>query len=173
MAFMCAQVRIKGFYPVGDKASGFVVFDIEVTSREVSATGPATIPPWSHLSAHASRAMLNLVPFYLQGTVFHALKRYSAFVQLRNDLLRALPNLKGQIPRLPPKSSLCKQPFCSLLNARVVMLSVLIAPSPVPAAKYRPSFLERRRQQLGFWLTSVLLHPEAGASTIMRAWVLE
>lgn len=105
---LCAQVRIKGFYPVGDKASGFVVFDIEVTSREVSATRTATIPPWSHFLTHASRVMITLVPFYLQGTVFHALKRYSAFVQLRNDLLRALPNLKGQIPRLPPKSSLCK-----------------------------------------------------------------
>jgi len=51
-----------------------------------------------------------LVFFPRQGTAIHALKRYSAFVQLRNDLLRALPNLKGQLPRLPPKSSLCTFP---------------------------------------------------------------
>ncbi len=111
------------------------------------------------------------IQIYLQGIVLHALKRYSAFVQLRNDLLRALPNLKGQIPRLPPKASLCKQQSSSLgwfINDRA-----MLTPWAIAAAKYRPSFLERRRQQLGFWLTSVLLHPEAGASTIMRAWVLE
>ncbi|ORY69122.1 Phox homologous domain-containing protein, partial [Leucosporidium creatinivorum] len=81
-----------------------------------------------------------------EGTLIKAHKRYSAFVRLRSDLITAFPRLKTLIPRLPPKSSL---------------------------AKYRPSFLERRRQQLSYWLTTVLLHPETGSSALLRKWVLE
>lgn len=41
-----------------------------------------------------------------------------------------------------------------------------------PVAKFRPSFLERRRQQLSFWLATVLLQPELGGSGIVRSFVL-
>ncbi|GAA5834662.1 hypothetical protein JCM3766R1_003633 [Sporobolomyces carnicolor] len=80
------------------------------------------------------------------GTLIRAHKRYSAFVRLRADLVAEFPRLRRAIPRLPPKSSL---------------------------AKYKPSFLEKRRQNLNFWLTNVLLHPVFGGSSIARAWVLE
>ncbi|GAA5967415.1 hypothetical protein JCM3765_001868 [Sporobolomyces pararoseus] len=80
------------------------------------------------------------------GTLIRAHKRYSAFVRLRADLVAAFPRLRRAIPRLPPKSSL---------------------------AKYRRSFLEKRRQNLAFWLTNVLLHPILGGSSIVRNWVLE
>ncbi|BGP41449.1 hypothetical protein JCM10449v2_005430 [Rhodotorula kratochvilovae] len=73
-------------------------------------------------------------------------KRYSAFVRLRADLLRVNPSWRGHIPRLPPKSSF---------------------------AKYRPSFLDKRRQHLAFWLSTVLLHPVVGGSPVVRQWVLE
>lgn len=48
-------------------------------------------------------------------------------------------------PRLPPKSGL---------------------------AKFRLSFLERRRKMLGFWLKTVLLSPITGASAPARQWCL-
>ncbi|KAJ8293888.1 hypothetical protein OF846_003145 [Rhodotorula toruloides] len=41
------------------------------------------------------------------------------------------------------------------------------------AAKYRPSFLERRRQRLAFFLATILLHPILGGDPIVRQWVLE
>ncbi|GAA5873864.1 hypothetical protein JCM16303_002614 [Sporobolomyces ruberrimus] len=81
-----------------------------------------------------------------QGTLIRAHKRYSAFVRLRADLIAEYPRLRRAIPRLPPKSSL---------------------------AKYRPSFLDKRRQNLAFWLGNVLLHPVLGGSQIARAWVLD
>ncbi|KAI5476986.1 Phox-like protein [Pseudohyphozyma bogoriensis] len=84
--------------------------------------------------------------FARDGATIRTLKRYSAFVKLRNDLMRTFPRLKYLIPPLPPKSGF---------------------------AKFRPSFLERRRQQLCYWLTIVLLHPQTGCSGIVRAWVTE
>lgn len=41
------------------------------------------------------------------------------------------------------------------------------------AAKFRPSFLERRRKHLSFWLATILLHSEMGGSGVVRAWILE
>ncbi|GAA6017436.1 hypothetical protein JCM11491_006657 [Sporobolomyces phaffii] len=113
------QISIPAYHAVGSEGSGFVVFDLEIS----------TLPTASS-----------------QGTLIRAHKRYSAFVRLRADLVAAHPASRRAIPRLPPKSSL---------------------------AKFRPSFLEKRRQLLAFWLSSVLLHPILGASPISRAWVLE
>ncbi|KDE06177.1 hypothetical protein MVLG_03459 [Microbotryum lychnidis-dioicae p1A1 Lamole] len=84
--------------------------------------------------------------FTPQGTLIKLNKRYSAFVRLRADLVREYPHFRGWVPRLPPKNSL---------------------------AKYRPSFLDRRRAQLAYWLTTILLHPEAGRCALVRQWVLE
>ncbi|SCV70521.1 BQ2448_1915 [Microbotryum intermedium] len=80
------------------------------------------------------------------GTLIKLNKRYSAFVRLRADLVREFPHFRGWVPRLPPKNSL---------------------------AKYRPSFLDRRRAQLAYWLTTILLHPEAGRCALVRQWVLD
>ncbi|BGP56598.1 hypothetical protein JCM8202v2_004225 [Rhodotorula sphaerocarpa] len=114
------DVKITGYHTLGSESSGFVVFDVELQ----------TLPT----SAHP------------QGTVMKIHRRYSAFVQLRHDLLAAHPQFRGLLPRLPPKSTL---------------------------AKYRPSFLEKRRQLLGYWLSTVLLHPIVGGTAVVREWVLE
>ncbi len=79
-----------------------------------------------------------------QGPTLRVPKRYSEFVRLRNDLIKTFP--KFVIPNLPHKSSL---------------------------AKFRPSFLERRRKHLSWWLTSILMHCEMGGSGVVRAWILE
>jgi len=88
------QVKISGFHPVGAQNSGgFVVFDIEIHTREVS-------------SSLLSRSCLDSPSPFAQNTLIKAHKRYSAFVRLRSDLINAFPQLKTLIPRLPPKSSL-------------------------------------------------------------------
>lgn len=82
-----------------------------------------------------------------EGTTIHTHKRYSAFVELYHALKRTLPHhLLHFIPPLPPKS---------------------------PFARYRPVFLDRRRRQLQYWLSAVLLHPEIGACQAVRYWVVD
>ncbi|KAH7910208.1 Phox-like protein [Hygrophoropsis aurantiaca] len=82
-----------------------------------------------------------------EGTTIHAHKRYSAFADLDEDLRRTLPyHLHHFIPTIPPKS---------------------------PFARYRPAFLDRRRRQLQYWLSAVLLHPEIGACQAVRFWVMD
>ncbi|TNY19350.1 hypothetical protein DMC30DRAFT_417953 [Rhodotorula diobovata] len=80
-------------------------------------------------------------------------KRYSAFVRLRADLLQSNSAFRGHVPRLPPKSSFGTLDFVQ--------------------PKYRPSFLDKRRKLLAFWLSTVLLHPVVGGSPVVRQWVLE
>ncbi|KAF8838431.1 Phox-like protein [Paxillus ammoniavirescens] len=80
-----------------------------------------------------------------EGTTIHAHKRYSAFVELYQALRQSLPRHQQHfVPALPPKS---------------------------PLARYRPVFLDRRRRQLQYWLSAVLLHPEIGACQAVRFWV--
>ncbi|KAF8652631.1 hypothetical protein AX16_004292 [Volvariella volvacea WC 439] len=80
-----------------------------------------------------------------EGTTIHIHKRYSAFVELRQTLLQTLPHhLRHFVPSLPPKATL---------------------------ARYRPAFLERRRQLLQYWLSTVLLHPDIGSFKAVRLWV--
>ena len=105
---------------------------------------------------------------YTQGTVLKIHKRYSAFVQLRHNLLSSYPQFRGLVPRLPPKSSLGMSCLVSRGSARIHALMSAHRP-----AKYRPSFLEKRRQLLGYWLSTVLLHPILGGTAAVRDWVLE
>ncbi|KAF9648865.1 Phox-like protein, partial [Thelephora ganbajun] len=82
-----------------------------------------------------------------EGTVIHAHKRYNAFEELFIALHRALPRQQHRIiPPLPPKASL---------------------------AKYRSTFLEKRRRMLQHWLSSVLLHPDLGGCQAVRNWLLD
>ncbi|TFK23867.1 Phox-like protein [Coprinopsis marcescibilis] len=81
-----------------------------------------------------------------ESTTFHVLKRYSDFEDLDWNLRKTLPvALQPAIPRLPPKA---------------------------PFARFRPVFLDRRRQHLQFWLARVLLHPEIGQSDAVKKWVM-
>ncbi|OSD00136.1 Phox-like protein [Trametes coccinea BRFM310] len=82
-----------------------------------------------------------------EGLVVHALKRYSAFAQLYARLKATLPaNQHAYVPSLPPKA---------------------------PLAKFRPTFLDRRRRLLQHWLSAILLHPEIGGCQAVREWVMD
>lgn len=80
-----------------------------------------------------------------EGQTLRAMKRYSAFCKLRDELAMAYPRFSHLVDTLPPKS----------------------------LAKFRVSFLEKRRKRLAFWLSTVLLHPVLGASQQARTWILE
>ncbi|KAI8974588.1 Phox homologous domain-containing protein [Trametes punicea] len=82
-----------------------------------------------------------------EGLVVHALKRYSAFAHLYTKLKATLPaSQQSYVPSLPPKA---------------------------PLAKFRPSFLDRRRRLLQHWLSAVLLHPEIGGCQAVRDWITD
>ncbi|KAF8872950.1 Phox homologous domain-containing protein [Infundibulicybe gibba] len=82
-----------------------------------------------------------------EGTLIHAHKRYSAFVELEASLHRSLPkNQRHLIPSLPPKA---------------------------PLARYRPAFLDRRRRLLQYWLSAILLHPDIGSCQTVRLWIMD
>jgi len=82
-----------------------------------------------------------------EGTVIHVHKRYSAFAELHSRLRATLPSYQQcLIPTLPPKS---------------------------PLAKFRPTFLERRRRLLQHWLSSIFLHPDIGSCQTVRDWLME
>ncbi|KAK9895072.1 hypothetical protein P389DRAFT_197140 [Cystobasidium minutum MCA 4210] len=80
-----------------------------------------------------------------EGSILRSMKRYSAFCQLRDELAIAYPRFSHIVDTLPPKS----------------------------LAKFRVSFLEKRRKRLAFWLSTVLLHPILGASQQAKTWVLD
>lgn len=61
-----------------------------------------------------------------QGTMIRTLKRYSAFVKLRKDLLETFPRLKPLIPPLPPKSSLGASLFSPSSRCNLISLSCLL-----------------------------------------------
>ncbi|KAG2144535.1 Phox homologous domain-containing protein [Suillus clintonianus] len=82
-----------------------------------------------------------------EGTTIHAHKRYNDFAVLHDALKHSLPKHQHHfIPALPPKS---------------------------PFSRYRAAFLDRRRRQLQYWLSAVLLHPEIGACQAVRWWVMD
>jgi len=82
-----------------------------------------------------------------EGTTMKILRRYSSFEELWDGLMASLAtHLHSHIPILPPKA---------------------------PFARFRPAFIEKRRQLLEFWLTRVLLHPELGGRKVVKDWVLK
>ncbi|KAJ9293210.1 hypothetical protein DTO271G3_7933 [Paecilomyces variotii] len=70
--------------------------------------------------------------------------RYSEFDDLRQKLLQAFPNSKNALPPLPPKSMLFK---------------------------FRPSFLEKRRERLEYFFNCVLLNPEFSGSPVLKDFI--
>ncbi|KAG2229036.1 hypothetical protein INT48_009592 [Thamnidium elegans] len=79
-----------------------------------------------------------------KGAPITVRKRYSDFVELREELVKQYPTLKRSIPKLPPK--------------KVV-------------GKFTPSFVEQRRRELEYFFKFVVLHPVVGASPIVRHWI--
>lgn len=80
----------------------------------------------------------------LYGFHYQYAGRFSSYLAVQADAMQR--NLQSSVPDLPPKA---------------------------PLSKYRPVFLERRRQLLQHWLSSVLLHPEIGACKAVRLWVMD
>ncbi|KAF7728931.1 PX domain-containing protein ypt35 [Apophysomyces ossiformis] len=81
-----------------------------------------------------------------KGTPITVRKRYSDFVDLRDELLKRYPRLKGSIPKLPPK--------------RVV-------------GKFTPVFVENRRRDLEYFFKYVVLHPTLGTSPVVKQWITQ
>jgi hypothetical protein len=72
-------------------------------------------------------------------------KRYSEFDELREKLTRAFPqSTKSSLPPLPPKSAIYK---------------------------FRPKFLEKRREGLAYFLNCVMLNPDYAGSTIVKEFI--
>ncbi|KAG2207250.1 hypothetical protein INT46_008868 [Mucor plumbeus] len=79
-----------------------------------------------------------------KGAPITVRKRYSDFVELREELIKQYPTMKRSIPKLPPK--------------KVV-------------GKFTPAFVEQRRRDLEYFFKYVVLHPTLGASPIVRHWI--
>jgi len=72
-------------------------------------------------------------------------KRYSEFDQLRCKLVKAFPqSTSSSLPPLPPKSALYK---------------------------FRPKFLEKRREGLAYFLNCVMLNPEYAGSVYVKDFI--
>lgn len=83
----------------------------------------------------------------LDGSPMVIRKRYSEFDDLRNRLLKAFPDSTIQsLPPLPPKSAVYK---------------------------FKPKFLEKRRQGLAYFLNCVMLSPRYASSIIVKDFIFE
>ncbi|KAI9811344.1 MAG: PX domain-containing protein ypt35 [Pycnora praestabilis] len=71
-------------------------------------------------------------------------KRYSEFDELRAKLFKTFPNSEASMPPLPPKSVI---------------------------SKFRPKFLEKRREGLSYFLNCVLLNPEFSGSPVLKEFL--
>ncbi|KAL7273992.1 hypothetical protein RUND412_003127 [Rhizina undulata] len=80
-----------------------------------------------------------------EGAQFSVRKRYSEFAELRDQLKETFPRSLASLPALPPKSVV---------------------------SKFRPEFLEARRQGLSYFLTCILLNPEFAGSPLVKEFLL-
>ncbi|KAF2460021.1 Phox homologous domain-containing protein [Lineolata rhizophorae] len=77
----------------------------------------------------------------LDGGPMMIRKRYSEFDELRHNLIKTFPHCTAALPQLPPKSVI---------------------------SRFRPRFLERRREGLAYFLNCVLLNPEFAGSPVLK-----
>ncbi|KAL6702946.1 hypothetical protein ACN47E_000788 [Coniothyrium glycines] len=77
----------------------------------------------------------------LDGGPMKIRKRYSEFEDLRAKLAQTFPRAAGSMPQFPPKSVV---------------------------SRFRPRFLERRKQGLSYFLNCVLLNPEFAGSPVLK-----
>lgn len=82
----------------------------------------------------------------LHGGSMMLRKRYTDFEDLRSKLLTTFPNAGQALPPLPPKN---------FLN------------------RFKPSFLDKRRTGLAYFLNCVLLNPEFAAAPILKDFVFD
>ncbi|KAH6638156.1 PX domain-containing protein [Boeremia exigua] len=77
----------------------------------------------------------------LDGGPMKIRKRYSEFEDLHQKLVKTFPHAVGSMPQFPPKSVV---------------------------SRFRPRFLERRKQGLSYFLNCVLLNPEFAGSPVLK-----
>ncbi|KAK0660894.1 PX domain-containing protein YPT35 [Lasiodiplodia hormozganensis] len=80
----------------------------------------------------------------LDGGPMKIRKRYSEFDELRRRLAQTFPHAESAMPQLPPKSVI---------------------------SRFRPRFLERRREGLAYFLNCVLLNPEFSSSPVLKEFL--
>ncbi|KAL5113639.1 hypothetical protein ACEQ8H_008478 [Pleosporales sp. CAS-2024a] len=80
----------------------------------------------------------------LDGGPMKIRKRYSEFEHLHRKLVQTFPHAVSAMPQFPPKSVI---------------------------SRFRPRFLERRKQGLCHYLDSVLLNPEFAASPVLKEFL--
>jgi len=80
----------------------------------------------------------------LEGNKMTLRKRYSEFDRLRERLVQAFPRSEAALPALPPKSVV---------------------------SKFRPKFLETRRQGLNYFLSCILMNPEFSGSPLVKQFL--
>ncbi|KAF1832356.1 Phox-like protein [Decorospora gaudefroyi] len=88
-----------------------------------------------------SYVVWNCVVETLDGGPMTLRKRYSEFEDLHSKLLQTFPQAAGSMPQFPPKSVI---------------------------SRFRPRFLEKRRQGLAHFLNCVLLNPEFAGSPVLK-----
>ncbi|KAM0712447.1 hypothetical protein Q7P37_011543 [Cladosporium fusiforme] len=77
----------------------------------------------------------------LKGGDMNIRKRYSEFDRLRSNLVKSFPHAEGSIPQLPRKSVV---------------------------SRFRPKFLEQRKNGLNHFVSCILLNPEFAASPVLK-----
>jgi len=80
----------------------------------------------------------------LDGGPMKIRKRYSEFEDLRAKLVQTFPHATGSMPQFPPKSVV---------------------------SRFRPRFLERRKQGLSHYLNCILLNPEFAGSPVLKEFL--
>ncbi|UPX11608.1 uncharacterized protein EKO05_0002205 [Ascochyta rabiei] len=80
----------------------------------------------------------------LDGGPIKIRKRYSEFEDLHQKLVRTFPYAVGSMPQFPPKSVV---------------------------SRFRPRFLERRKQGLSYFLNCILLNPEFAGSPVLKEFL--
>ncbi|ROT34979.1 Phox-like protein [Sodiomyces alkalinus F11] len=78
------------------------------------------------------------------GSFMNIRKRYSEFDELRHRLVMTFPNFSAAVPPLPPKSVI---------------------------SKFRPKFLDKRRQGLQYFLNCIMLNPEFSGSPVLKEFL--
>ncbi|KAH3909142.1 hypothetical protein HBH56_168740 [Parastagonospora nodorum] len=80
----------------------------------------------------------------LDGGPMKIRKRYSEFEDLHQKLVQTFPHAVSSMPQFPPKSVI---------------------------SRFRPRFLERRKNGLNYWLNCILLNPEFAASPVLKEFL--
>ena len=132
---------------------GPITLEDHTLSREVSRSGlwakSITIDDYviiqGSLPGVGAYVVYNCNVQTLDGGPLRIRKRYSEFDELRCKLIKAFPqSTKSSLPPLPPKSAIYK---------------------------FRPKFLEKRRESLAYFLNCVMLNPDYAGSSIIKDFI--